>query len=217
MSNSNKKKKTKKEILFSSLVTIIAIALISLCIILICKLSIEKKHQDDYDRLIDSYYEQQEIKNDYSLYDKDTVSTNGDSVEFKLNNVDAILRVEALDIVMPICSGNYVADIEAFRISTLSPEMVLGKTTYTIMGHHAKMLNCSFGWLHKLEIGTPITLEKDREIYNYVVDDIYVGYAADMPELFTILDEDVVYMATCDYTLGRSSKIVYRVAKCTRY
>lgn len=206
---------------------ILIILILTIIILLIVKYRIESIHQNDYDKLITSYYQEQSTtetiitdnitQNNVGLYNIDysenTASTNN---VFYHDSVDSILRVDAHNIILPVCIGNFKADMEAYRLSVFSNFMELGNTTYTIMGHHSIALDIAFGWLDKVELGTIVELEKDSVTYTYKVTEITVDYATEMTHVFSLDYEDVVYLVTCDYSLGNSERIIYRVVKCER-
>lgn len=175
--------------------------------------TIEHKYITDNEQLLQEYEDIISHSNgNADLYR----ATSTDAVPVQDTNVDCILIVDDLDIKMPICKGNFKSDIERYRLSVYDVNMVLGNTTYTIMGHHAISYKYAFGWLEDLKKDTIIKFERYGNIYEYYVDEINIGYAADMSYLFTLNSEDVVYLATCDYSLGNKGKIVYRSIKCTR-
>lgn len=199
----------KKNHIFRYVLMFLMLAIVIVATVILC---VDKKHRDDYDNLIQDYYDEQELATDTdsatNVYVYDYYSTNS-------SGVDSILRVPRLEITMPVCKGNFKRDIELYRISVYDEEMTLGKTTYAVMGHHAIAFNSAMGWLKDIKLGDVIVLEKDNQFRRYIVSDIEVGYAKDMWYLFSVENKDVVYLATCDYSLGRTNRIVYKVVKCT--
>ena len=199
----------KKNHIFRYVLMFLTLVIAILVIVIFC---VDKKHKDDYDNLIQDYYEEQELATDTdsaaNVYVYDYYSTNS-------SGVDSILRVPRLAITMPVCKGNFKRDIELYRISVYDEDMTLGKTTYAVMGHHAIAFNSAMGWLKDIKLGDVIVLEKNNQFHRYIVSDIEVGYAKDMWYLFSVESKDVVYLATCDYSLGRTNRIVYKAVKCT--
>ncbi len=213
------RKSNVKGKLFYSICFILLAAIIILWFV---KNRVETYYEEDYDALIEAYYDNQSI---YSPTISDNANTDlyvceQESIEAGTqnyyNNVDSILRVTDLGIELPVCKGNFKYDMEAYRLSVYSNSMSLGETTYTIMGHHSIALDVAFGWLDKIEKGTLVTLERNSVIYEYVVTDITIDYASELSYLFSLEDKDVVYLVTCDYSLGKDSRIVYRAVKCER-
>lgn len=200
--------------------SICIIVCVTLLILWFIKYKIELHYEEDCNNLIESYYQEQstatETNANVSLYNS-TVITTEETVQTSYgSNVDCILRVTDLGIELPVCKGNFKYDMESYRLSAYSNSMQLGFTTYTIMGHHSVALNVAFGWLDKIEEGTIVTLEQSSVINEYVVTEISVDYASELSYLFTVDNKDIVYLATCDYSLGNSDRIVYRVVKCER-
>lgn len=191
---------------------VLVFLLLTVAIVAVVILCVDKKHKDDYDNLIQAYYDEQELATDTDsgtnvyVYDYYSATSSG---------VDSILRVPSLKITMPVCKGNFKRDIELYRISVYDEEMTLGKTTYAIMGHHAIAFNSAMGWLKDIKLGDVVVLEKNNQFHRYVVSAIDVGYAKDMWYLFSTENKDVVYLATCDYSLGHTNRIVYKAVKCT--
>mgnify|MGYP002671699090 FL=1 len=199
----------KKNHIFRYVLMFLMLVIVIVATVILC---VDKKHRDDYDNLIQDYYDEQELATDTdsatNVYVYDYYSTNS-------SGVDSILRVPRLEITMPVCKGNFKRDIELYRISVYDDEMTLGKTTYAVMGHHAIAFNSAMGWLKDIKLGDVIVLEKNNQFRRYIVSDIEVGYAKDMWYLFSVENKDVIYLATCDYSLGRTNRIVYKAVKCT--
>ena len=198
------------------------VLLATIVILWFVKNSVETHYEEDYDALIEAYYDNQSI---YSPAVPDNANTDlyvceqentVTETQHYYNNVDSIIRVTDLGIELPVCKGNFKYDMEAYRLSVYSNSMNLGETTYTIMGHHSVALDVAFGWLDQIEEGTLVTVEQNSVIYEYVVTDITIDYASELSYLFSLEDKDIVYLATCDYSLGNGNRIVYRVVKCER-
>lgn len=212
-----------KKLCFKALAILIVLLIVFICIKLLSS-KVEKDYFEASDQLIEEYYDNQinttssEETSNISLYDSNPVATDTDTEVYSndVAGVDSILRVKDLGIEMPVCKGNFNADIEAYRLAVYNDKMHLGETTYTIMGHHALNLDIAFGWLEQVELGTYVELEHNGVMFEYVVTDITVHKANELTYLFSLENQDIVYLATCDYSLGLSDNIVYRAVKCER-
>lgn len=199
--------------MYFNLVMFLSFCIVFLLFFIILKLLIEKYYSNDYKELIQEYHDSKYT--DYNMYDK-----GRDIIEAKerpdSDGVDCIIKVPDIGVEIPVCKGNFEGDIEAFRLAVYNDNMVLGQTTYTVLGHHAKAMNIAFGWLKKVKVGMDVVIEQYGIDNNYVATDVTVGYANEMSYLFSLEQQDVVYLATCDYSLGKSSRVAYKVVKCER-
>lgn len=204
----NKRQKTVQEKLFYSLKIICIFIMITLIIVMLTKVSVESLYSKHQDELIDDYYENQEHTLHYA--------TSSEAEGTLINNVDCILRVPRLEIELPVCKGNFNYNIARYNLAVFDNNSILGETTYTIMGHHSVAFNVACGWLSKAQIGDYIAIEKNGVIYDYQIVSIEVGYAHEMTYLFDVDEIDIVYLASCDYTLGKKDRTTYRTVKCVR-
>lgn len=195
-----------------------AIIIVTLLILVGVKLSNNVIYGHKQQDLIASYYSKEDSDvTDLSFVDVTTEASNVVAIPIggkPKNGVDSILRYAPLDIELPVCIGDFEKNIAAFNLTVFDPNSELGKTTYSIMGHHSIALQSAFGWLTEVKKGDTISLEHNGKIYNYTVSGIYIGYAEDMVYLFSMHNENVVYLSTCDYTLGDKDRIIYRALKC---
>lgn len=204
----NKKQKTAKGKPSYSIEIFCIFITITLIIVILTKVSAESLYNKRQEDLIDDYYKNQEHTLHYA--------TNADAEDTISTNVDCILRVPRLEIELPVCKGNFNYNIAKYNLAVFDNNSILGETTYTIMGHHSVAFNVACGWLPKAQVGDYIAIEQYGIIYDYQIVNIEVGYAHEMTYLFSIDDLDIVYLASCDYSLGKKDRTVYRMVKCIR-
>ena len=149
-----------------------------------------------------------------STSEKKIKESSGENVTYRTSDIDSVIYLERIGVTLPVMKGNVDRDLSNFRTVLASTDMVLGKTRYSIMGHHARDMDVSLGGLANLKKGDKVIIEQKKK-YNYKVSSITIEKAADRQDLFYADSDTSVYLFTCDYSKGNDS-VVYRVVKCVK-
>lgn len=140
---------------------------------------------------------------------------SGKKTVYRKSDIDCVIHLKRAGITLPVLKGNTDRDLSNFRTVLASTDMELGKTRYSIMGHHARDMGVSLGGLGGLQKGDKILIEQGKKKYNFKVSSITVENAQDRQDLFYADSDTSVYLFTCDYSKG-GEKIVYRIVKCVK-
>ena len=140
---------------------------------------------------------------------------SGKKTVYRKSDIDCVIHLKRAGITLPVLKGNTDRDLSNFRTVLASTGMELGKTRYSIMGHHARDMGVSLGGLGDLQKGDKILIEQGKKKYNYKVSSVTVENAQDRQDLFYADSDTSVYLFTCDYSKG-GEKIVYRIVKCVK-
>lgn len=141
--------------------------------------------------------------------------SSGKKVVYKKSDIDCIIHLKRIGVTLPVLRGNTDRDLSNYRTVLASADMELGKTRYSIMGHHARDMSVSLGGLSSLQKGDKVLIEQGKKKYNYKVSSVTVENAQDRQDLFYADSDTSVYLFTCDYSKG-GDKVVYRIVKCVK-
>ncbi len=140
-------------------------------------------------------------------------NANGDIVYISGGDIDCVLYLNSIDVVVPVLKGDTDAYLAMYKTVMANNNMVLNKTNYGIMGHHARDMHVSLGGLDGVKCGDAVTIEQNGTFYEYSVDSIDVRYAKDCGFLFELEGSTDVKLFTCDYSLP-GNETAYRIVTC---